>query len=74
MSYIWETERNLALFNQGSRSIASCIIRILSFCPYIHKRDKGKVVPVFTEAPWHEDLWWSERIAPHISNIATRWR
>jgi len=35
---------------------------------------RGKVVPVFNEAPRHEDVWGSGGIAPRILKHGTRWR
>jgi len=34
----------------------------------------GKVVPVLTYTPYHENVWGSEGIAPHKLNISTRRR
>jgi hypothetical protein len=36
--------------------------------------DDGRVVPVFSWAPRHEDVRGSENIAPSILNLDTRWR
>jgi hypothetical protein len=42
-----------------------------------HIKVKGKVVPVilfFNSAPRHEGVLGSERIAPRILDLGTRWR
>jgi hypothetical protein len=35
---------------------------------------KGKIVPVFNQAPLYEDAWWSGGISPSVINCGTEQR
>jgi hypothetical protein len=63
----------LVLFSLGSGIVASRIIRLLPSCPYIRVRDEGKILPVFTELPWQEDVWWNERKAPYCHVVGSHY-
>jgi hypothetical protein len=64
----------LVFFSLGSGSRASRIIRMLPSCPYIQGQDKGKILPVFTELPCQEDLWWNERRTPYCHVVRNHYR
>lgn len=40
----------------------------------IKEQKKGEVVPMLNQAPRHDQVWWSEGVAPRTLDLGTSWK